>query len=126
MAVYAPTKRRSMPIPVEPAVYFCSNVAKASGGGTYTYECPWENVKLVYADCTVTTTVATEALVVTITDGSTTGFTVTTADDSAAGTQIDGVLSAYITFAQGASITITTTDSANAGTADVRLFFEKA
>jgi hypothetical protein len=114
-----------MPIPVEPAVYFCS-VAKVDGGGTYTFECPWENVKLVYADCTVTTTVATEALTITITDGSTTGFTVTTADDSAIGTQIDGALSAYITFAQGDSITITTTNSANAGAADVRLFFEKA
>ena len=126
MAVYAPTKRRSMPIPVEPAVYFCTGLAKVSGGGTYYYECPWENVKLVYADLTVTTTIATTALVVSVTDGSTTGFTVTTATDSALGTQIDGVLVNYITFSQGDAITITTTNAADAGVVDVRLFFEKA
>jgi hypothetical protein len=123
---YSPLKRRSMNIPVEPAVYFTPILAKASGGITYYFECPWDNVKLVYADATVTTTVDTEALVITITDGSTTGFTITTADDDTAGTQVDGDLSAYITFAQGDTITITTTDSANGGAAAARLFFERS
>ena len=126
MTAYAPLKRRSMNIPVEPAVYFTPILSKASGGVTYYFECPWDNVKLVYADATVTTTVGTEALVITITDGSTTGYTITTASDSTAGTQIDGVLVNYITFAQGDTITITTTDSANDGAAAARLFFERA
>ena len=126
MTAYAPTKRRSMNIPVEPTVYYTPPLAKASGGTTYYFECPWANVKLVYADATVTTTIATEALVITITDGTTTGYTVTTGTSDAVGTQVDGVLSNYITFQQGDTITITTTDSANAGAAAARLFFESA
>ena len=113
-----------MPIPVEPTVYYTPSLAKVSGGNTYYFEFPWNNGKLVYADATVTTTIATEALVITITDGTTTGFTITTGTSDAVGTQVDGVLSNFISFAQGATITITTTDSANAGAAAVRLFFE--
>jgi hypothetical protein len=126
MTAYAPTKRRSMNIPVEPTVYYTPPLAKGSGGNTYYFECPWNNVKLVYADATVTTTIATEALAITITDGTTAGYTVTTGSSDAVGTQVDGVLSAYITFQQGDTITITTTDSSNAGAAAARLFFESA
>ena len=121
---YSPLKRRSMPIPVEPTVYYTPPLAKASGGNTYYFEFPWNNGKLVYADATVTTTAGTEDLDITITDGTTTGFEVTVVTDGAIGVQYDGVLSNYISFAQGDTITITTTDSANAGAAAVRLFFE--
>jgi len=126
MTVYAPHKRPTMNIPVEPAVYFTPPLAKVTAGNTYYFECPWDNVRLVYADLTVTTTIATVALVVTITDGSTTGHTITTASDSAVGTQIDGVLVNYIDFDQGDTITITTTANNSAGAAAVRLFFERA
>ena len=126
MTAYAPLHRRSMNIPVEPTVYFTPPMAKVSGGNTYTFECPWDNVKLVYADATVTTAVTTEALVLTITDGTTTGVTITTGSTDGIGTQVDGVISNYITFAQGDDITITTTDSSNPGEAAARLFFERA
>ena len=124
MTVYAPTKRRSMNIPVEPAVYYCFGLTKVSGGGTFYYECPWDNVKLVYADLTVTTTIATTALTVSVTDGTTTGFTVATGTTTAAGTQVDGTYAATIKFSQGDTITLTTNDQTDAGEVAVRLFFE--
>ena len=116
-----------MKIPVEPAVYFTPPLAKVTAGNTYYFECPWENVKLVYADMTMTVTSATAALVLTIKKGSTTGVTVTAPSTTTAiGTQVDGVLVTPLVFAQGETITITTTASNSNGSAAARLFFEKA
>jgi hypothetical protein len=127
MTAYAPTHRRTMKIPVEPAVYFTPPLAKVTAGNTYYFECPWENVKLVYADMTMTVTSATAALLVTIKKGSTTGMTITApAVDTALGTQVDGVFVSSLVFAQGETITITTNASNSNGSAAVRLFFEKA
>ena len=126
MTAYAPTHRRSMKIPVEPAVYFTPPLAKSTGGNTYYFECPWEDVKLVYADMTMTQTSATAKLTVSIKKGSTTGVTITApAINTAIGTQVDGVLVEYVTFAQGETITITTNASNSNGKATARLFFER-
>ena len=120
---YTPTHQAANQL--EPAVMALPPMAKASGGLTFSFECPWDNVRIAYANGTVTTAVTTEALVITIKKSSTSLYTITTGTTDAIGTQVDGVFVADAVFSRGDTITVTTTDSANPGAACAYLFFER-
>lgn len=123
---YSPKHYNTQPQIVEPSVLSCPPMAKASGGGTYGLKCPWDNAELVWAEGLVTTAAATESLVITITDGTTTAGTITLTTGHGIGTNTEWSKSNAVVFARGTEIVFTTTDSANAGAAAPVLYFERS